>query len=125
MGQVYTDIELSNPRRAELAPMRTQALADTGAVTLCIPQQVAAQLSLEVESTRDVVLADGRSASVPYVGPLKVAFGQRFCFVGALVFGDEVLLGSVPMEDMDLVVNPKMGTVTVDPASPDVPCLRA
>lgn len=124
MGQVYTDIELSNPRRAELAPMRTQALADTGAVTLCIPQQVAAQLSLEVESTRNIVLADGRKASVPYVGPLKVGFGQRFCFVGALVLGDEVLLGSVPMEDMDLVVNPKMGTVTVDPASPDVPCLR-
>ncbi len=124
MGQVYTDIELSNPMRAELAPMRAQALADTGAVTLCIPQQVAAQLSLEVESTRNIVLADGSKASVPYVGPLKVGFGQRFCFVGALVLGDEVLLGSVPMEDMDLVVNPKMGTVTVDPASPDVPCLR-
>lgn len=124
MGQVYTDIELSNPRRAELAPMRAQALADTGAVTLCIPQQVAAQLSLEVESTRNIVLADGSKASVPYVGPLKVGFGQRFCYAGALVLGDEVLLGSVPMEDMDLVVNPKMGTVTVDPASPDVPCLR-
>ena len=125
MGQVYTDIELSNPRRAELAPMRTQALADTGAVTLCIPQQVAAQLSLEVESTRNIVLADGSKASVPYVGPLKVWFGQRFCYAGALVLGDEVLLGSGAMDDMDLVVNPKMRTVTVDPASPDVPCLRA
>ena len=125
MGQVHADIELSNPRRTELAPMRTRALADTGAVTLCIPEQVAGQLSLETESTRDVVLADGSKASVPYVGPLKVSFGQRFCYVGALVLGDEVLLGSVPMEDMDLIVNPKMRTVTVDPASPDTPRLRA
>lgn len=124
MGQVYADIELSNPRRAELVPLRTRALADTGAVTLCIPPQVAAQLSLETESMRDVTLADGRSASVPYVGPLKVGFGPRFCYVGALVLGDEVLLGSAPMEDMDLVVNPKMRTVTVDPASPDTPRLR-
>ena len=44
---------------------------------------------------------------------------------GALVFGDEVLLGAVPMEDMDLVVNPGRREVTVDPASPNVPHSRA
>ena len=66
----------------------------------------------------------GRTATVPYVGPVKVAFGKRFCYVGALVIGDEVLLGSVPMEDMDLVVNPGRRQLTVDPASPNVPHAR-
>ena len=39
--------------------------------------------------------------------------------------GTEVLLGTVPMEDMDLVVNPKLGQVTVNPANPDIPRCRA
>ena len=135
MGQVFADIALSNPRREELAPVTVKALADTGALMLCIPERIAMQLQLEAESTREVAVADGRSLSVPYVGPIRVTFGNRLCFVGALVLGDEVLLGAVPMEDMDLVVNPgrrepsaggarggvppRMDEVTVDPASPN------
>lgn len=58
---------------------------------------------------------------MPYVDPIKVAFGKRFCHVGALVLGDAVLLGAVPMEDRDLVVNPARQAATVDPASPNIP----
>ena len=123
MGHVFAEVELSNPRRTELAPVRARALANTGALMLCIPKHVAVQLNLEGESMREVSIADG-SASVPYVGPLKVAFEKRFCYVGALVLGDEVLLGAVPMEDMDLVVNPARRMVTVDPASPNLPHAR-
>ena len=119
MGHVYANIELGNPRRPELAPVRVRALADTGALLLCIPEHVAVQLRLETESTREVSVADGRKSTVPYVGPLRVTFGNRLCYVGALVLGDEVLLGAVPMEDMDLVVNPGRRAVTVDPASPN------
>jgi hypothetical protein len=53
-----------------------------------------------------------------------VRFGKRQCFVGALVLGDEVLLGAVPMEDMDLVLNPARQEVTVNPASPNIPHSR-
>lgn len=124
MGHVFAEFELSNPRRTELAPVRVRSLADTGALMLCIPEHVAVQLNLEAESMREVSMADGRSTSVPYVGPLKVAFEKRFCYVGALVLGDEVLLGAVPMEDMDLVVNSGRRMVTVDPASPNLPHAR-
>ena len=120
MGHVYADIELANARRPDLTPVRARALADTGAHLLCIPEHVAVQLRLETESTRAVSVADGRKTSAPYVGPLKVTFGNRICYVGALVLGDEVLLGAVPMEDMDLVVNPRRREVTVDPASPNL-----
>ena len=124
MGYVFADVALGNPGRQDLAPLAVKALVDTGALMLCIPEHVAVQLALEAESAREVTVADGRSASVPYVGPIKVAFGKRFCYVGALVLGDEVLLGSVPMEDMDLVVHPGRREVTVDPASPDHPHVR-
>jgi hypothetical protein len=42
-----------------------------------------------------------------------------------MLMGDEVLLGAIPMEDLDLVVQPLTRTVTVNPASPDIPSGRA
>ena len=124
MGYVFAEIELSNPRRQDLTPLSAKALVDTGALMLCIPEHVAVQLNLEAEATREVSVADGRSTTVPYVGPVRVAFEKRFCYVGALVLGDEVLLGAVPMEDMDLVVDPGRRLLTVDPASPNLPHAR-
>lgn len=126
MGHVFADIELSNPRAPDLEPVRVKALADIGALMLCIPEHVALQLKLETESIREVSLADGRSMTVPYVGPIRVRFGKRFCYVGALVLGDEVLvlLGAVPMEDMDLVVSPGRREITADPSSPNIPHAR-
>ena len=124
MGDVFAEVELSNPRRQDLTPLSAKALVDTGALMLCIPEHVAVQLDLEAEATREVSVADGRSTTVPYVGPVRVAFEKRFCYVGALVLGDEVLLGAVPMEDMDLVVDPGRKLLTVDPASPNLPHAR-
>jgi len=51
---------------------------------------------------------------VPYVGPIEVLFENSFhlrsfcvksCFVGALVLGDDVLLGYVPMDNMDMIIS--------------------
>jgi clan AA aspartic protease len=124
MGHVFAKLRLSNPRNAAIEPLEVEALADTGALMLCIPEHIAIQLDLQPQSTREVSVADGRRLSVPYVGPLRVDFENRFCFVGALVLGDEILLGAVPMEDMDLVVQPSLRKVTVDPSSPNVPHAR-
>lgn len=124
MGHVYADLELSNPRDSDLSPVRVKALADTGALMPCIPEHIALQLMLETESTREVSVADGRRKNVPYVGPIRVRFGNRFCYVGAVVLGDKVLLGAAPMEDMDLVISPNHRGVTVDPASPNIPHAR-
>ena len=121
MGHVYAEIELSNTRQDALSPVIVNALADTGALTLCIPEHVAIQLELQQESLREVTVADGRRKSVPYVGPIRVSLLGRSCFVGALVLGDETLLGAVPMEDMDLIVNPGRRSITVDPKSPNIP----
>ena len=124
MGHAFADLELSNPRAPSLQPVQVRALADTGALMLCIPEHVAVQLGLETETEREVTVADGRRLKVPYVGPIRVAFDGRFCFVGALVLGDEVLLGAVPMEDLDLVISPGRRTVTVNPESPNIPQAR-
>lgn len=121
MGHIFADIVLSNPSKAEVHPIPVRALADTGALMLCLPEHMAIQLDLQTESTREVTVADGRAMKVPYAGPVKVVFGNRMCFVGALIMGDEVLLGAVPMEDMDLVLQPSLQKVTVNPSSPNIP----
>jgi clan AA aspartic protease len=125
MGLVHASITLKNPRHPELRPLEIRALADTGALHLCIPEHVAIQLRLEQLQEREVVTADGSTRVCPYVGPIEVRFGDRACFAGALVLGDEVLLGAVPMEDMDLVISPSMRTVTVNPSSPNIPSSTA
>jgi len=125
---VTAKLSLSNPREPSLAPIEVAALADTGSVFLCIPEHVRAQLKLEVLEERDVKLADGSRRSFPYAGPIVVRFKNRTGFMGALVLGDEVLLGAIAMEEMDLVVNPRDRTVDVNPASPNIAtgiCKRA
>lgn len=47
MGHIFAEIKLSNPRNPNLAPIITRALADTGALMLCIPEHIAIQLDLE------------------------------------------------------------------------------
>ncbi|OQW76119.1 MAG: clan AA aspartic protease [Proteobacteria bacterium ST_bin13] len=120
MGLVHADIELTNARRDDLLPMRVNALVDSGAVHMCIPQHVANQLELEVQDRREVTVADGRTQTVDYVGPIRIRFANRQCLVGALVLGDQALLGAIPMEDMDLVISPSRQTVTVNPANPNI-----
>src|SRR5271170_3872660 len=120
MGLVYSAIKLANPVNDASAEMEVTCLVDTGSTYLCIPSHVAVQLGLKELDTREVTLADGMSKSVPYVGPIKVMFEKRLCFVAALVIGNEVLLGAVPMEDMDLIVHPKLLKLSVNPESPNI-----
>jgi clan AA aspartic protease len=121
MGYVHTEITLKNPRLPELKPLSTKAMVDTGALMLCIPERLCTQLKLEENTKREVTTADGKTHLISYVGPIEVIFENRNCFVGALVMGDEVLLGSVPMEDMDLIVLPAHRKLVVNPESPNFP----
>lgn len=120
MGLANAKIELRNPGRPELEAVEIDALADTGAVHLCIPPHIRIQLQLAEADTKEVTLADGSRNVVPYVGPIELRYGNRVGFTGALVMGDEPLLGVVPMEDMDLVVVPRTREVIVNPLNPNM-----
>ncbi len=115
-----TMITLKNPRFPELEPVEVEALADTGSVHLCIPEHIRLQLRLEEQDRKEVTLADGSKRMIPYVGPLEIRFKNRLGFGGAIVMGDQVLLGAIPMEDMDLVIHPKTRSIDVNPENPNV-----
>ncbi len=120
MGLVNAKIKLINPRKPNLASVEVDALADTGSVHLCIPEHIRIQLELDEIDKKDVTLADGSEKLVPYVGPIELRFKNRVGFSGALVMGDQALLGAIPMEDMDLVIIPKTRTIDVNPLSPNI-----
>jgi clan AA aspartic protease len=120
MGLVNAKLSLRNPRLPELSPVTVEALADTGALHLCLPEHVRIQLELEEIDKKEVTLADDSRKLVPYVGPIEIRFGNRVGFVGALVMGNQVLLGAIPMEDMDLVVVPSTRSLEVNPTSPNI-----
>ena len=120
MGLAHARVKLANPRLPELAPVEIDALADTGAIHLCIPEHIAVQLKLEEFDRRQVTLADGSRQSISYVGPIAVFVANRRGLTGAMVVGDQVLLGAIPMEDMDLVVNPRSQQVIPNPENPNI-----
>src|SRR5229473_6133169 len=119
MGLVNGKLFLKNPRLPDLDPVEVVAMADSGALHLCIPEHIQIQLRLEAIDSKEVTLADGSKRLVPYVGPIELRFKNRVGFAGALVMGDQVLLGAIPMEDMDLVIVPKTRTLDVNPNSPN------
>ncbi len=120
MGLISANVELRNPRKPELEPVRVDALVDSGSVHLCIPEHIRIQMKLDEIDKKEVTLADGSRKLVPYVGPIELRFKNRIGFAGALVMGDQALLGAILMEDMDLVIIPKTRTLGVNPNSPNI-----
>ena len=122
MGLIHADLTLGNARKLDLNKIEVKALVDTGSLHLCVPPHVVTQLQLDELEQREVTIADGSTRIVPYVGPLTVWFENRKCYTGALVLGDEVLLGAVPMEDMDVLISPARQQLIVNPANPNIAC---
>src|ERR671922_889782 len=120
MRSVKATVILKNPAKPALEPIEVEALADSGPLHLCIPEHIRIQLQLDEIDKREATLADGSQTLVPYMGPIEIRFKNRIGFGGALVMGDQALLGAIPMEDMDLVIIPKTRTVDVNPNSPNI-----
>lgn len=81
MGLVSATVLLKNPRKLERNPIEVDALADSGAVHLCIPEYVRIQLELDEIDKKEVILADGSRQLVPCVGPIEIRFNNRVGFL--------------------------------------------
>ena len=131
MGLVYAEIELISGddlvlhRRGfvtedQIKRMKVNALVDTVAYMLVINEHIKEQLDLAVIEEQVFRLADESELRAEIVGPVEVRFENRSTTVRAAVLtGDvEVLLGSIPMEDLDVVIDPKQQRLIVNPESP-------
>ena len=128
MGYVYAEIQLTNEddlafnRRgslpeSEIRRVTIRALVDSGAYDLILNQEIQEQLKLPVLGTRLVKLADETIVEVDVVGPVEVRFETRATTVRALVIPDteEVLLGAIPLEGLDVIIDPLRERLLVNP----------
>ena len=92
----------------EVRAIKVQAMPDTGAWTLIINEEVREKLGLGIEDEVRSTLADGTATQYPLTGPVKVFWKNRNTILPAVVIADakEVLLGALPLEAMDLIVDP-------------------
>ena len=120
MSLVQTEITLRNAndimavrrgyiQETEVREITVQALVDTGSWTLVINEATREKLGLDIVGTDSGTLADGTKAEYNMAGPLEVMWKNRRVTCEALVLPDaeDILLGAIPLEAMDLTVNPR------------------
>jgi len=120
MGSVYAEITLKNAtdvanvrqglmREDEVRSLLVNALVDTGAGTLVINDEICRKLGLEHGVVWESTLADGSKHLYKRMEPVSINWENRESTLSPTVIPgiDTILLGVIPLEDMDLIVDPK------------------
>jgi clan AA aspartic protease len=131
MGFVYADIELINGEdlmkarnnmigEEEIRRFPLNILVDSGAHQLVLNENIQEQLKLPVIGKKKAQMADGRIIECDVVGPVELRFKNRETTCRAIILPGEVepLLGVIPMEDMDVLINPLRNELIVNPDHP-------
>jgi predicted aspartyl protease len=119
MGEVVEKITLVNVRDAgnarsgyipdaKVRQVTVDAVVDTGAGPLIITEALRKQLGLDIETEDTVLLAGKVPQKCTNAEAVKIVWKGRFALSCPIVLpdGDETLLGVIPLEDMDVMVNP-------------------
>jgi clan AA aspartic protease len=116
MGQVHVRVVLTNHREAAMARLgqldasrvhryETEALIDTGAVRSAIPAAVAERLGLFRLRKTDAKYADGRVEEVDVTEAVAVEILGRETEMSPMILGEQILLGVIVLEGLDLMVD--------------------
>ncbi|HEX6766786.1 MAG TPA: aspartyl protease family protein [Polyangiaceae bacterium] len=130
--KLQNSYDLARARAQSLAAdairsIETDGVADTGATTLAIPEEVAAYLGLPDVGRCRIRLADGRIRTFRVAGDLVVEILGRRMSLDAVVLpvGTTILIGQIVLAALDLVVDAKSGDVSANPEHPEGPLLEA
>jgi len=118
MGTVFVEITLKNGgdltsfqrgyiTDKDVRSLTVTALVDTGASTLVINDTICQTLGLAIEKTSTATIAGGMKIDCKVTEPVRICWKDRDAISPALVLPEsEVLLGVIPLEAMDLIVDP-------------------
>ena len=137
MGEIVVDIELENDhdrslfreghlQESDIRTAQIQAVADTGAVMLALPEDVVSELGVPETGTVEASLADGSPIALPVVGNINIFVSGRRAETEAIVLpsGATPLVGQIVMERLDLIADCRRRTLMPRSTSPDRPMLR-
>ena len=119
MGTVHAEITLKNAhdeskaqegliKTEDIRAITVQAIVDTGAMSLVITEELCQKLGLAKKGEKFVQIANGQRVSCKLTEAVEIHWKNRISTLSAVVIpgAKTVLLGSIPLEDMDLMVNP-------------------
>jgi predicted aspartyl protease len=129
MGRVLTEAtfenlhDLLNVRAGLLPPENVRrmtvpdALVDTGATLLSLPTRFIRELGLSPVRTRKVISSTGATEATVY-DAVRLTIQDRYCTVDVMEVPDAVpvLIGQLPLENLDLVVDLRGRRLTGNPA---------
>jgi predicted aspartyl protease len=137
MGEVRAKVTLENQRDRILADaghlepaavrrLELDALVDTGAVMLLLPQDVVEALGLTLDGKIIVTLADDSKIELSRARHLSLSMSGRQMDTDCLVGPPrcEPLLGQLVLGRLDLVVDPLCKSLSPRPESPFLPSLK-
>ena len=108
-------------RKAEI-----EAVVDTGAVMMLLPQELVEQLGLRRAGKVVVPLANEERVEMEKASGIHLAIGDREMSASCLIGppGCEPLVGQLVMEELDLILDPLLKTLAPRPESPFLPTLK-
>jgi len=118
MGLVHAEITLKNLKdkmkaeegyikEPEVRQTTVKAVVDTGAMTLVINEQLRQKLGLDVVGEKPATLADNTKKTVQIAEAVEVHWKNRSMICQPwVVSAGRILLGAIPLENMDLIVDP-------------------
>jgi clan AA aspartic protease len=95
-------------REDEIRVLEVEAMPDTGAWTLIINDEVRNRLGLKTFKTVESSVANGEKAQYDLTEPVEIRWKNRQTIQQAVVIPNapDILLGAIPLEGMDLYVDP-------------------
>jgi len=119
MGHVHAEITLKNAidtgnardghiKEEEVRSLTIEAMVDTGATRMFISEEIRQKLGLKVVGSTPIRIANGTWIACQVTEPAEVIWKNRFTTLNTVIIpgSDITLLGVVPLEEMDLMVNP-------------------
>jgi predicted aspartyl protease len=95
-------------KEPEIRQAVVQAVVDTGAMTLVINEQMRRQLGLGIVGAKIATLANNAKQRVQIAEAVEVHWKNRSMACQPwVVDSGRILLGLIPLENMDLIVDPK------------------
>jgi clan AA aspartic protease len=93
--------------KSKVRSVTVHAVVDTGADTLVITEELCEKLGLDTRPGGTVTLAGGGKEQYKRSEPVQITWRDRDCNCDAYVLpGGDILMGAIPLEDLDLMVNP-------------------
>jgi clan AA aspartic protease len=125
MGKVIERIKITNL----LEPTKSidvEAVIDTGATMLVLPQNIIEKLELKKMREVSVRYANNKTEVKSIYGVVTLAMKGRAGEFDVLAEeeGCQPLVGQIVLEQLDLVVDPGTRTVVINPRSPEMPMVE-